>query len=183
MLLRRIIFTVGIILFFSSCKNTESYDDIRARIVFSYDYWINGIGLDAYNVYEPPVRFFDTNPAIPGMPEMWVDYITEPGQYYLEHVTCTNKAYYMIYTIEVWDTGDIMDFPRFHIDLRGDSRGPRWDDPSGYYTGDVEIEPIRGEIPSRSVIPKGSNIGPLLYKITQKKEGASMIIEYGVLNE
>jgi hypothetical protein len=33
------------------------------------------------------------------------------------------------------------------------------------------------------VLPKGINVGPLLYRITQKKEGASMIIDFGVLNE
>jgi len=196
MFVKKIIFVVGIILFFSSCEMfTDNWYDNKARIKFEWDYDYDGI----FYYYKPPVRFFDTNPAIPNRPQNDIYYPTEAGQYYLEYVLTTNNAYYMIYTIEIWKNdyketdgggngttwinGELIkekdNYKEFEISLY-DGRPPGWSDQ--YYAYDVQIEPIRGEIPSRSVIPPGSNVGPLLYKITQKKDGASMIIEFGVLN-
>ena len=193
MFLRKMIFIIGLIIIISSCSDELSETESRAIIKFSYE----DNGWSPIYAFWYPVRFFHTNPICTGMPEHRVWYYTEPGQYYLEYVLLNNRAYYMIYTIEIWKTsgttestdeimvdGEIKQvrgrFKRFEIDLNA---FPGWDDDGDYYVHDVEIEPIRGEIPSRSVIPMGRNIGPLLGRIKQEQEGASMTIEYGILYE
>jgi hypothetical protein len=181
MFLRKTIFVMIMIIILFSCSLDEDDTESQAIIQFKYETFGPGM-LSGQPIY--PVRFFDTNPAIPDMPEHFAYYKTKPGQYYLEYVLHNNRAYYMIYTIEIWkDSLSEIKTCSFTIDLSFTDSRPQWDDPSWYYTDDVEIEPIIGQIPSRSVIPQGSNVGPLLYRITQKKEVASMIIEYGILYE
>ena len=196
MFVKKIVFIMSMIIILFSCSMDDTEN--QAIIQFKYETVYSGIQ-QGQPIY--PVRFFDTNPAIPDRPEHFAYYKTKPGQYYLEYVLSDNRAYYMIYTIEIWKTtgkstdgdgnartwvdGKLIvekdNYKEFTIDLSFDTEGPHWSDQ--YYAYDLQIEPIRGEIPSRSAIPTARNVGPLLYRITQKKENASMTIYFGVLNE
>ena len=193
MFLRKMIFIVGMIILLSTCSMEEDDSESQAIIQFKYD-TTYVMGIPIY-----PVRFFHTNPICDGIPIYMVYYKTEPGQYYLEYVLRNNKAYYIIYTIEVWkvdmaENGALimMDgeaklvsgkYKKFEINMSYTTYdyAPIWDD--DYYVDGVSIEPIRGEIPSRSVIPQGRNIGPLFGRIKQETEGGSITVEYGILYE
>lgn len=195
MLLRKIILMLGMIILLSSCSSEKDEADIMAVIMFKYDTYGNYIG-DAFGTFYP-VRFFHTNPICTGMPEQMVYYKTEAGQYYLEYVLRDNISYYIIYTIELWDDRSSIGptevmingekkivegkIRKFEINLSFSDSKPDWNDP--YYSDDVEIEPIIGKIPSRSVIPPGRNVGPLFRRIKQEQEGGCMTVEYGVLYE
>jgi len=199
MFLRKIFLIIGMIIIFVSCSMEEDEDAFEDQAVIRFEYETTGNYMGDYFGVIYPVRFFHTNPICEGMPNPSTYYKTEPGQYYLEYVLRNNKSYYIIYTIEIWkvdmaaNTDSFMidgevklvegKFKKFEIDLSYITYyfAPRWDD--DYYVDGVSMEPIRGEIPSRSVIPPGRNVGPLFGRIKQEQEGGSMTVEYGILYE
>jgi hypothetical protein len=165
--------------------------EYEARLTYHFDKKWAGPSLYS----NPPVRFFDTNPAVPAFTgdryELYVAFVTEPGQYYMEYVMDNNRAFYMIYTINIYHNSVTVtsSMEGFEDDHYVDFSILLMDDGPSFTDGnEINTDPIIGEIPSRSItqrsaLASGRQHGPIIGRREKVTKGSSMLIEYGSLYE
>jgi hypothetical protein len=150
----------------------------------------NGNAYQKYRWDESLRRIYDSNPSTPETVYNNEYFPTNPGSYYMEYTTITNKSWYMYYTIEInegkpfFDDGDDIWY-----ELRLYSTGPalcEWESARSIDTNEIQFNyeeslPFTNKV--KTQISKGKVLSDIIGFDEKNTVYGSIKIEYGQILE